>query len=94
MTLKYSFTHLYILNINQTLRKIIHYTDLGSEGKKTCYFSVVIAKTFFAFFKTYILQGNIIKGWVGYALAVNSANKRHYKYLKQFINCQEKKGKI
>lgn len=93
MTLKHSFTHLYILNINQTLRKMIHYTDLGSEGKKTCYFSVVIAKTFFAFFKTYILQGNIIKGWVGYALAVNSANKRHYKYLKQFINCQEEKKK-
>jgi len=91
MTLKYSFTHLYILNINQTLRKIIHYTDLGSEGKKTCYFIVVIAKTFFAFFKTYILQGNIIKGWVGYALAVNSANKRHYKYLKQFIHCQEER---
>jgi glycosyltransferase involved in cell wall biosynthesis len=93
MTLKYSFTHLYILNINQTLRKIIHYTDLGSEGKKTCYFTVVVAKTFFAFFKTYILQGNVIKGWVGYALAVNSANKRHYKYLKQFLNCQEEKKK-
>ena len=94
MTLKHSFTHLYILNINQTLRKIIHYTDLGSEGKKTCYFSVVIAKSMYAFFKTYFLQGNFIKGWVGYALAVNSANKRHYKYLKQYINCQEKKEKI
>jgi glycosyltransferase involved in cell wall biosynthesis len=94
MTLKHSFTHLYILNINQTLRKMIHYTDLGSEGKKTCYFSVVIAKSIYAFFKTYVLQGNILKGWVGYALAVNSANKRHYKYLKQFINCQNKKEKI
>ena len=91
VTLKNSFKHLYVLHINQTLKKIIHYTDLGSEGKKTCFFSVVVAKSIFAFFKTYIIQGNIMKGWVGYALAVNSANKRHYKYLKQFIHCQEEK---
>ena len=93
ITLKNSFKHLYVLSINQTLKKIIHYTDLGSEGKKTCFFSVVIAKSIFAFIKTYIIQGNFMKGWVGYALAVNSANKRHYKYLKQFIHCQEEKNK-
>ena len=52
---------------------------------------MVVAKSIFAFFKTYIIQGNIMKGWVGYAMAVNSANKRHYKYLKQFIHCQEEK---
>jgi len=92
--LQHSFKHLYILNINQTLYKIIHYTDLGAENKKTCFFIVVIAKSIFAFFKTYILQGNISKGWVGYALAVNSANKRHYKYLKQYINCIEDKKKL
>ena len=88
-TLKNSFKHLNITNINQTLTKIIQYTDLGSKNKKTCFFSVVILKSVFAFFKTYILQGNIIRGWVGFALAVNSANKRYYKYIKQFINCQE-----
>jgi glycosyltransferase involved in cell wall biosynthesis len=93
LTLKHSFKHLYILTVNQTLHKIIHYTDLGSHDKKTCFFIVVIAKSIFAFFKTYILQGNISKGWVGYVLAVNSANKRHYKYLKQYINCLEEKKK-
>jgi len=91
ITLKNSFKHLNIVNINQTLTKIIHYTDLGSKNKKTCFFTVVIAKAMFAFFKTYIIQGNIFRGWVGFALAVNSANKRYYKYIKQFINCQEEK---
>jgi len=90
-TLKNSFKHLNIVNINQTLTKIIQYTDLGSKNKKTCFFTVVIAKAVFAFFKTYIVQGNIFRGWVGFALAVNSANKRYYKYIKQFINCQEEK---
>lgn len=90
-TLTNSFKHLNIQNINQTLTKIIHYTDLGSQNKKTCFFIVVIAKAVFAFLKTYILQGNIFRGWIGFALAVNSANKRYYKYIKQFINCQEEK---
>ncbi|HIO96027.1 MAG TPA: glycosyltransferase family 2 protein [Campylobacterales bacterium] len=91
ITLNEPFTHLNITNINQTLTKIIQYTDLGTKDKKTCFFSIVIVKSIFAFFKTYILQGNIIRGWVGFALAINSANKRYYKYIKQFINCQKSK---
>jgi len=90
-TLNETFKHLNITNINQTLTKIIKYTDLGAKDKKMCFFSVVIAKSLFGFFKTYIIQGNILKGWVGFALAINTANKRYYKYIKQFINCQEKK---
>ena len=91
--LKQSFKHLNIIDINQTLTKIIHYTDLSSKEKKMCFFSVVIAKAMFGFFKTYFIQGNILKGWVGFALAVNSANKRYYKYIKQFINCQKEKNR-
>ena len=92
-TFKASLKHLTITDINQTLTKIIHYTDLGAEREKTCFFTIVIAKSIFAFFKTYIVQGNILRGWIGYVLAVNSANKRYYKYLKQYINCQEGKQK-
>jgi glycosyltransferase involved in cell wall biosynthesis len=91
--LKTHFIHLNITNINQTLTKIIQYTDLGAKDKQTCFFMVIIFKALFAFFKTYILQGNILKGWVGFALAINSANKRYYKYLKQFINCKTARKK-
>ena len=83
-----SFKHLNITNINQTLTKMIQYTDLSSENKKTCFFSVVLAKSLFAFIKTYFLKGNILKGWVGFTLGVNAANRRYYKYIKQFINCK------
>jgi glycosyltransferase involved in cell wall biosynthesis len=89
ITLKHSFVHLNITDINQTLSKMILYTDLGAKGKKTCYFTVVIIKAMFAFFKTYIIQGNFLRGWVGFAVAINSANKRYYKYLKQFIHCKD-----
>jgi glycosyltransferase involved in cell wall biosynthesis len=91
ISVEHHFKHLNITNINQTLTKIIHYTDLGAKDKKTCFFSVVIAKALFAFIKTYFIQANILKGWIGFVLAVNSANKRYYKYLKQFIHCQEEK---
>lgn len=89
ITLKNSFIHLNITDINQTLTKMIMYTDLGAKDKKTCYFIVVISKAFFAFFKTYIIKGNFLRGWVGFAVAINSANKRYYKYLKQFVNCKD-----
>lgn len=89
ITLKSSFIHLNITDINQTLTKLIMYTDLGAKDKKTCYFIVVISKAIFAFFKTYIIKGNFLRGWVGFAVSINSANKRYYKYLKQFINCKD-----
>ena len=91
IVLKQRFKHLNITNINQTLTKIIQYTDLGAEGKKTCFFSIVLAKSIFAFFKIYILKGNILKGWIGIALGMNAAHRRYYKYLKQFVNCQNSK---
>lgn len=90
-TLEKTFKHLNIINVNQMLTKTIQYTDLSAKDKKICFFSVVIAKSLFGFFKTYIIKGNIFKGWVGFALAINTANKRYYKYIKQFINCQEEK---
>lgn len=89
ITLKNAFIHLNITDINQTLTKMIMYTDLGAKDKKTCYFTVVISKALFAFIKTYIIKGNFLRGWVGFAVAINSANKRYYKYLKQFINCKD-----
>ena len=89
ITLKTTFKHLNITDINQTLFKMIKYTDLGAEGKKTCFFGVVIAKAFFAFFQTYILRFYFINGWVGFTIAVSNANRRFYKYLKQYINCKK-----
>ncbi len=88
--LKYSFKHLNITNINQTLTKMIKYTDLGAEGKKTCFFIVVIAKATFAFIQTYFLRLYFINGWRGFVIAVSNANRRFYKYLKQYINCKQK----
>jgi glycosyltransferase involved in cell wall biosynthesis len=89
IVLKPCFKHLNITNINQTLTKLIQYTDLGSDNKKTCFFIVVISKAFFAFIQTYFLRFYFINGWVGFTKAVTNANRRFYKYLKQYINCKK-----
>jgi len=92
VTLKGSFKHLNIIDINQTLTKMIQYTDLGAKDKKLCFFLVVILKATFAFFQTYFLKFYIINGWRGFTVAVTYANRRFYKYLKQYINCQKEKS--
>jgi len=89
--LLHTFKHHNITDINQTLSKMIKYTDLGAEGKKTCFFLVVIAKATFAFIQTYILRFYFLNGWRGFVIAVSNANRRFYKYLKQFINCKKEK---
>ena len=78
-----------MLTLIQTLLKMIKYTDLGAEGKKTCFFVVVIAKAFFAFLQTYFLRFYFINGWRGFVIASSNANRRFYRYLKQYINCQK-----
>lgn len=86
--LKYSFKHLNITDINQTLTKMIHYTDLGAEGKKVCFFGTVIAKALFAFIQSYFIRFYFLNGWRGFVIAVTNANRRFYKYLKQYIHCK------
>ena len=88
--LQTSFKHHNITHINQTLNKMINYTDLGAENKKICFFIIVVLKATFAFIQTYFLRFYFINGWRGFVIATSNANRRFYKYLKQYINCQEK----
>jgi len=87
--LKTSFKHLNITDINQTLTKMMKYTSLAAEGKKTCFFPIILIKSMFAFFKSYILKLHILDGWRGFVIAKTEANSRFYRYLKQYINCKE-----
>ncbi len=86
--LKSSFKHHNITDINQTLTKMILYTDLGAKDKKICFFGIVIIKAFFAFVQSYLLKFYIKDGWRGFVISITYANRRFYKYLKQYINCQ------
>lgn len=85
-----SFKHNAVQDVNQFLKKIMSYSDLGAKDQKTCSFFTVILKSTFAFFKTYILQRGFLDGWRGYVIAKSDANGRFYRYTKRYINCKIK----
>jgi glycosyltransferase involved in cell wall biosynthesis len=88
VTLKHSFKHDAVENINQFLHKVEKYSDLASKEKKTCSFLVVILKAKFAFFKTYFLQLGFLDGWRGFVIAISNFNGKFFRYTKRYINCK------
>jgi len=86
--LQNSFKHHAITDINQFLYKIIKYSDLAAEGKKTCYFLTVVFKAHWAFFKTYILQLGFLDGYRGFIIATSNFIGKFYRYTKRYIHCK------
>ena len=82
-----SFKHNAVENINQFLQKVMKYSDLASKDKKTCSFVVVVLKSFFAFFKTYLLQLGFLDGWRGFVISISNFNGKFFRYTKRYINC-------
>lgn len=87
-SLKSSFKHNAVTNINQFLQKVMKYSDLASKDKKSCSVLVVISKSLFAFFKTYFLQLGFLDGWRGLVIAVSNFNGKFFRYMKRYINCK------
>jgi len=90
ITLKNSFIHNAVYDVNQFLYKVIKYSDLASNNKKTCSFLIVILKSTFAFFRTYFLQLGFLDGYRGFTISVSNFNGKYFRYLKRYINCKTK----
>ena len=88
--LKNSFKHNAVTNLNQFLYKIARYSDLASDGKRTCFFMIVILKSSYAFFKTYIFQLGFLDGWRGFFIAISNGMGKFYRYTKRYVNCKER----
>ncbi len=89
ITLNQTFKHLAIIDISQFLSKINSYSKIGAADKKTCFFLIVLAKSLFAFIKTYFLQLGFLDGYRGFVIAFSDANGRFYRYLQRYINCKQ-----
>lgn len=90
ISLKNSFKHNAVDNINQFLTKSMRYSDLASKNKSTCSYTLVILKAFFAFFKTYFLKLGFLDGWVGLFIAFSNSYSKFFRYTKMYINCKYK----
>ena len=87
--LKNSFSHNAVIDIDQFLYKVIRYSNLASQNKKTCSFIVVLLKSCFAFIRTFILQLGFLDGYKGFVIAVSNFNGKFFRYTKRYINCKE-----
>jgi len=84
--LKHPLKHDAFVDTSEVLVKINQYSSLGAEkllskGKKTS-FGKILIKTFWTFFKTYILKLAFLDGRQGFMLSVSNAEGTYYKYLK------------
>ena len=89
ISLKHSFRHNAVQDINQFLQKVMSYSDLAANNKKTCSFIVVLLKAIFAFFKTYFLQLGFLDGWRGFVISISNFNGKFFRYTKRYINCKQ-----
>lgn len=72
-----------VTDISQFLQKIDRYSELRREaGGKTYSMPVILIKSGFAFFRSYVLQLGMLAGWRGVVIAWSNANGVFYKYAK------------
>jgi glycosyltransferase involved in cell wall biosynthesis len=84
--LKHHLKHDAFVDTSEVLHKINQYSSLGAEkllskGKQTS-FPLILAKTFWTFFRTYIIKTAFLDGRQGFMLSVSNAEGTYYKYLK------------
>ena len=85
--LPHPIRHDAVQNLGQFLQKIDRYSEIRRRtSTKTFPPPVIVARSFFAFFRSYILQGGILAGWRGLVIAWNASNGVFYKYMKIYAD--------
>lgn len=81
--LKGALHHDAVRDISQFLIKINRYSEIARRsGRKPVPLAMVILKTMFSFFRSYVLQLGLLDGWRGLVIAVSNANGTFYRYMK------------
>jgi glycosyltransferase involved in cell wall biosynthesis len=80
--------HNAVQHIGQFLIKIDRYSELRKseqlEKNKTYSLLLILTKTFFAFFRSYVLQLGALEGWRGLVIAYCNATGVFFKYMKAY----------
>ena len=85
--LPYSIEHNAVQNIGQFLVKIDRYSEIRKkQSKKTFHPSLIVLRSLFAFFKSYIILAGFTEGWRGLVIAWNKSNGVFYKYMKRYAD--------
>lgn len=81
--LRGALNHDAVRDISQFLVKINRYSEIARHsGRKPVSLEMLILKTMFSFFRSYVLQLGLLEGWRGLVIAVSNANGTFYRYMK------------
>ena len=90
--LRGSIKHNSINNLSQTLEKANLYSELYAEQNNKHYpIWVIMCKTGYSFFRTYLLQRGFLAGWRGLVLSISNSIGVFYKYIKVYARQKQKK---
>ncbi|MCJ7555353.1 MAG: glycosyltransferase family 2 protein [Gammaproteobacteria bacterium] len=82
-----ALNHAAITEIGQFLVKIDRYSELRrAEARRSYPLPIIVLKTVWAFFHTYVIRLGFLDGWRGMVIAVSDANGNFYKYIKIYAD--------
>ena len=79
--------HNAIQHLGQFLEKIDKYSEIRRQtSNKTMHPALIALRSFFAFFRSYIIRGGVLAGWRGLVIAWNESNGVFFKYMKVYAD--------
>lgn len=74
-----------VTDLSQFLEKVNRYSSIRAENsRRPIAPALIVAKSLFAFFRTYFLRLGFLDGWRGLVIAFSNANGVFWKYMKAY----------
>ena len=79
--------HNAVQHLGQFLQKIDQYSEIRRQtSSKTMHPALIALRSFFAFFRSYIIKGGVLAGWRGLVIAWSDSNGVFFKYMKVYAD--------
>jgi len=74
-------------HLGQFLTKIDRYSEIRRQtSSKTYHPFLIVLRSLFAFFRSYVIKGGVFAGWRGLVIAWNESNGVFFKYMKIYAD--------
>lgn len=76
-----------VRQLGDMLTKVNRYSEIRRQARKSALHpGLILLRSWWAFWRTYLVQGGWLDGWRGLAIAWSNANGVFYKYLKPYAD--------
>ncbi len=82
-----------VRQLGDMLIKVNRYSEIRRQSRAVALHpGLIVLRSWWAFWRTYLLQGGWLDGWRGLAIAWSNANGVFYKYLKPYADQARRRG--